>query len=74
MIEALIKSKIKTSNRLYLAIDRTQWKDKNLFMVAVILDKRAFPIYWQFLEKRGANNLAEQQAILRPVLRMNAKL
>lgn len=70
IIEALIKLKIKTGKRLYLAIDRTQWKDKNLFMVAVILEKRAFPIYWQFLDKRGASNLAEQQAILRPVIRL----
>jgi len=70
IIQALIKLKIQPGKRLYLAIDRTQWKDKNLFVVAVILEKRAFPIYWQFLEKRGASNLTEQQAILRPVLRL----
>lgn len=70
IVQAVIKLKTKPGKRLYLAIDRTQWKDKNLFMVAVILEKRAFPIYWQFLEKRGASNLAEQQAILRPVLRL----
>jgi hypothetical protein len=48
IIQAVIKLKIKPGKRLYLAIDRTQWKDKNLFMVAAILEKRAFPIYWQF--------------------------
>ena len=70
IISAIIQSKIKLGKRVYLAIDRTQWKDKNLLMVAAILEKRAIPIYWQFLEKQGASNLAEQQAILRPVIRL----
>lgn len=39
-------------------------------MVAVIIEKRAIPIYWQFLEKLGASNLAEQKEILRPVIRL----
>ncbi|MGL4621616.1 hypothetical protein [Chroococcidiopsis sp.] len=45
IIQALIKLKIQPGKRLYLAIDRTQWQDKNLSVVAVILEKRAFPIY-----------------------------
>ena len=53
LIEGIIKSKFKKGERLYLAIDRTQWSDKNLFMIAVIIEKRAIPIYWQFLEKKG---------------------
>lgn len=70
IISAIIQSKIKLGKRVYLAIDRTQWQDKNLFVVAVIIEKRAIPIYWQFLEKQGASNLAEQKAILRPVIRL----
>jgi hypothetical protein len=27
-------------------------------------------VYWQFLEKRGASNLAEQQALLRPIFKL----
>jgi hypothetical protein len=73
IIEAVIQGKIKIGQRLYLAIDRTQWKDKNLFMVAVIFERRALPIYWQFLDKRGASNLAEQQALLRPVFKLLKK-
>jgi Transposase DDE domain len=73
IIEAIIQGKIELGQRLYLAIDRTQWKDKNLFLVAVILERRALPIYWQFLDKRGASNLAEQQALLRPVLKLLKK-
>jgi hypothetical protein len=70
IIEAVIQGKIKLGQRLYLAIDRTQWKDKNLFLVAAIFERRALPIYWQFLDKGGASNLAEQQALLRPVFRL----
>lgn len=70
LIERIIKIKFKPGKQLYLAIDRTQWKDKNLFMVAGIIERRAIPVYWQFLEKRGASNLAEQQALLRPVLKL----
>jgi hypothetical protein len=73
IIEAIIRLKIKLGQRLYLALDRTQWKDKNLFVVAAIFERRAFPIYWQFLDKRGASNLAEQQALLRPVFKLLKK-
>lgn len=61
IIEAIIKLKFNQGERIYLAIDRTQWKDKNLFLVALIMDRRAIPIYWQFLDKRGGSNLVEQQ-------------
>jgi hypothetical protein len=60
----------KKSSQLILAIDRTQWRDKNLFMVSVIWSKRAIPIYWRLLDKRGSSNLREQKALLYPVLRL----
>ncbi len=53
-----------------MTIDRTQWKDDNVLLVAVIWKKRALPVYWQILNKRGASNLREQQAVIRPVLRL----
>lgn len=70
LIKEIIKLKFKPGQRLYLAIDRTQWQEKNLFMAAVIFERRAIPVYWQFLAKRGASNLAEQQALLRPIFRL----
>jgi hypothetical protein len=73
ILEAIIKLKFNPGERIYLAIDRTQWKDKNLFLVALIIDRRGIPIYWQFLDKRGASNLVEQQALLRPVLKLLKK-
>jgi len=39
-------------------------------MVAVIYKKRALPVYWQFLPKKGASNLIEQKAILKAVLKL----
>jgi hypothetical protein len=39
-------------------------------MIAIIIDKRAMPIYWEFLDKKGCSNLAEQQQVLRPVLQL----
>lgn len=70
IIKQIIKKKIADWERIYLVLDRTQWKDKNLFMVGVVIGKRAVPVYWQFLNKKGASNLAEQQAILRPALKL----
>ena len=36
----------------------------------MIWHKRALPIYWRFLTHTGSSNLATQQALLRPVLRL----
>ena len=60
----------KKSSQLILAIDRTQWRDKNLFIVSIILEKRSWPIYWKLLDKKGSSNFREQKALLRPVLRL----
>lgn len=59
--------------KIYLAIDRTQWQERNIFMVAIIIDKRAMPVYWEFLDKKGCSNLAEQQQVLRPVFKLFAE-
>jgi len=70
LIKDIIEQNSPKSKPLYLALDRTQWKDKNLFMVAVIQKKRALPIYWQFLSKKGASNFQEQKAILKAVFKL----
>jgi hypothetical protein len=63
-------SKLTKSKRLTFAIDRTQWRDQNVFVVSLIEDKRAIPVYWLSLPKRGSSNLREQKALLRPVLQL----
>jgi Transposase DDE domain len=59
--------------KIYLAMDRTQWQEHNILMIAIIIDKRAMPIYWEFLDKKGCSNLAEQQQVLRPVFKLFAE-
>ncbi len=56
-----------------IALDRTQWKENNVLMVSAIYKKRALPIFWVLLEKEGSSNLAEQQKVLRPVIRLLKK-
>ncbi len=63
-------SSLKKGKRLIIAIDRTQWRDQNIFVISLIEDRRAIPIYWQLLSKRGCSNLGEQKALIRPVLRL----
>lgn len=65
-----LKLHMKKTKKVKLVIDRTQWRERNLFVVALVWDKRAIPIYWQVLHKKGSSNLGEQQALLRPVLRL----
>ena len=55
---------------MIVTVDRTQWRANNLLMVSVIWAKRAWPVYWQFMPHIGSSNLEQQQAILRPVLRL----
>ncbi len=53
---------------IYIAIDRTNWSCINLFVVSVIWDKRAFPIYFELLPKLGSSNISEQQNLLSKVI------
>ena len=73
LIEELLKIKIKPMAQLIIALDRTQWKENNVLMVSAVYRKRALPIFWVLLEKDGSSNLAEQQKVLRPVIRLLSK-
>jgi hypothetical protein len=53
---------------IYLVMDRTSWSRINLFMVSVVWDKRAFPVYFILLPKLGSSNIDEQTKILSQVL------
>ena len=54
--------------RLSIAIDRSQWGCINLFMVSLIWERRAIPLYWSLLPKLGSSNFDEQTTNLQPVL------
>ena len=70
LIKKIIATQFQTSDRLIITIDRTQWKTNNISMVSVIWRKRALPIYWLLLPKKGSSNFYEQMATIRPVLRL----
>ena len=53
---------------LSIAIDRSQWGCINLFMVSLIWERRAIPLYWSLLPKLGSSNFEEQTTNLEPVL------
>ena len=54
--------------RLPIAIDRSQWGCINLFMVSLIWERRAIPLYWSLLPKLGSSNFESQTTNLQQVL------
>ena len=70
LIKRIVNKRIKPGSRIYLAIDRTQWKGRNVFFVSLIIGQRAYPIIWEILDKEGASNLEEQKNILFPVIEL----
>ena len=70
IVKQVIQQEFKLKSRLIITLDRTQWKENNVLVIAVIYKKRAIPVYWKLLEKEGSTNLREQQAIIKPVLRL----
>lgn len=63
-VKSLLEEIFETQDTVYLAIDRTSWGVINILMVSVVYDHRAWPIYWNFLDKKGSSNLSEQQKVL----------
>ncbi|NEP26313.1 IS4 family transposase [Moorena sp. SIO3I6] len=68
IVEEVLKTYFTSDKLIYIAIDRTSWGRINLFMVSLIWDKRAFPVYFTLLPKLGSSNLTEQQIILSKVI------
>jgi hypothetical protein len=70
LIQQIMAQHIAKGKQLVIALDRTQWKDKNILMASVIYQKRALPIFWILLDKKGVSDLREQQIVLRPVIKL----
>ncbi|NET16827.1 MAG: hypothetical protein F6K08_30450 [Okeania sp. SIO1H6] len=70
IIKSIVEKEFKRSERLILVLDRTQWQDNNVFIISVRWRKRALPIYWLVLKKKGSSNIREQIAIIKPVLKL----
>jgi hypothetical protein len=68
LVTTWLETLFTSSQIIYVVIDRTNWACVNLFMISVVWDKRAFPIYFELLPKLGSSNIDEQKAILSKVL------
>jgi len=51
-----------------VAIDRTQWKERNVFMVSLVWGTHALPVYWEVLKQAGNSDLSTQKRLLKAVL------
>ncbi|MEH1953683.1 IS4 family transposase [Nostoc sp.] len=71
LLKRWVKNSLKTGDkRLIFAIDRTQWRSQNVFVISLIEQKRAIPVYWLLLPKKGCSNLGEQKKLIRPLLQL----
>jgi hypothetical protein len=70
LIKQIMARHLAKEKQLIIALDRTQWKEKNILMASAIVQKRALPIFGILLEKKGVNDLREQQVVLRPVIKL----
>ena len=70
IIKAVLDNSLARGSKIVIVLDRTQWKNNNLLMVSVVWKKRALPVYWNFLDKKGSTNINEKIAILKPVIKL----
>ena len=70
ILESWITTEWQPSKTIYLAIDRSQWRAINLLMVSLIYERRAIPVYFFLLPKKGNSNLAQQKQVLEPALKL----
>ena len=58
------------SHLVRVAIDRTQWRQQNLFVASLVWNNHALALHWCLLPKVGSSNLGEQKRLLRAVLKL----
>jgi len=68
LIKYILRTQFNKQKDLIVVIDRTQWRDRNIFFIFLIWQQRALPLYWQILPKKGCSNIGEQKKIIRPIL------
>lgn len=68
IVTTMLSTYFPLNKMIYVVIDRTAWGCINLFVISVVWDKRAFPIYFELLSKLGSSNQDEQKAVISQVL------
>jgi hypothetical protein len=56
-----------------IAIDRTQWKGRNIFMVTLVRGTHALPLYWETINHVGNSDLNTQKRLLKTAIRLMKK-
>lgn len=64
------QKKLTHQGYLLLAVDRTQWRERNLFVLSLVWRNHALPVYWGCLGRKGNSSFQEQKALLSPVCRL----
>ena len=73
MLQVFLSEQLSDNSTVYVAIDRTTWRDINLLMASIVWKGRAIPLYWQRLETLGNSHYDEQTAFLSVALPLLAK-
>lgn len=53
LLRVFLEQQLLVGDSVYVAIDRTTWRDINLLMASIVWKGRAIPLYWQRLETLG---------------------
>ena len=70
ILEKWLEQTFTKESKIYLAIDRTNWKYKNLFMISLIYNNRAIPVYFELISKLGSSNFSEQTKIISNIIEL----
>lgn len=73
MLQVFLGEQLASGCTVYVAIDRTTWRDINLLMASIVWKGRAIPLYWQRLETLGNSHYDEQTAFLSAALPILAR-
>jgi hypothetical protein len=68
IVEQIIETYCPLEKTVYLVIDRTRWANVNILMVSFLYYKRAIPVYFELLNKKGNSNIEEQKKALSLVM------
>lgn len=56
LIKCILRTQIKPESQVIVTLDRSRWAENNLLLVSVVWELIAWPVYWQFMDKRGNSN------------------
>ncbi len=52
IVNYLLESYFSHTKKLFIVVDRTQWRELNLLMISLVWNSRAIPLSWQFLSHK----------------------